>query len=60
MMIPQFRGSDTVFDHFLMPLLNDHEDTIDSGIEEYKAVSSLSLAHACVIHSLVFSTFRLT
>eukprot|EP00038_Savillea_parva_P009349 m.182980 g.182980 ORF g.182980 m.182980 type:complete len:185 (+) comp15671_c0_seq1:87-641(+) len=44
LMLPQFTGATTVYDSFLLPLLNEHEDTIDGGIVEARTVATRKLS----------------
>eukprot|EP00041_Stephanoeca_diplocostata_P016349 m.321583 g.321583 ORF g.321583 m.321583 type:complete len:201 (+) comp20337_c0_seq7:228-830(+) len=37
LMLPQFKGSDTVFNGYLAPLLKEHEDTIEDNVGNLKA-----------------------
>eukprot|EP00037_Helgoeca_nana_P021393 m.215887 g.215887 ORF g.215887 m.215887 type:complete len:186 (+) comp25630_c3_seq1:47-604(+) len=43
LMAPQTMGATTVYDSFLLPLLNEHEDTIDGGIVDVRAYAGGTL-----------------
>jgi len=44
LMLPQFMGANMVFDSFLLPLLDEHEDTIDGGIVEARTAASRTVS----------------
>lgn len=50
LMAPQTMGATTVYDSFLLPLLNEHEDTIDGGIVDVRAVRLVACAASCRVY----------
>mmetsp|Transcript_32945 Transcript_32945/g.86232 ORF Transcript_32945/g.86232 Transcript_32945/m.86232 type:complete len:174 (-) Transcript_32945:888-1409(-) len=45
LMLPQFMGATTVYDSFLLPLLNEHEEAIDSKIVDARTAAGQTVTN---------------